>query len=210
MKSFDDLVAQLRAAEGAGFDVSATQAGIVLNRWIKRLAALSKWVREERDLGPAVAGVDTYDLDSDIVDLHDLLVDGGDALEVSPTDFFRLKAGTKWLQGGPPWIAYAARDTADGTKQFSIYPAPESVTTIVGLVSIMPGDLSHNQKPPYPDDMEQALLDGAKSTLYAELDENPGASDYYEQKFVTAAELLRRRANSQVGSGFFQAPVGRY
>lgn len=210
MLTVSQLVSELRAAEGAGFDVSAIQATLVVDRWIKRLAAVSKWIREERELGPAVAGVDVYEIDNDIVDIHEMVVGGEPAQRVSVTDIFRLKSGQSWLRNGPPWVVFCPKFDSVGTKMVQVYPAPEVGTSLLGLCSVMPaGTLANDYVPPFPDDYEETILNGAKSTLYRELDENPDEGDYYEQKFMADAETLRRRANSRVGSGPFRIPSYR-
>jgi hypothetical protein len=212
---FDGHVAQLRAAEGGGFDVGTDQARIVLNRWIKRLATISRWVKEERELGPTVSGQDTYAVDPDIVEIELLVVGGAEAERKSRSALFRLKNGSATLRGGPPWIVYAHSYLADGSKEFSIFPGPDadgtvlSGASITGLCAVTPGTLSGGDIPPFPDDQEETLLNGAKSELYRTLDEDPDSGDRYEQLFLAAAEDLRRRGNAQVGSGFFQIVPGR-
>lgn len=215
MLTFNQLVAQLRDAQGAGFDVSATQAGIVLNRSIKRLATASKWIREEREFGPAVAGQDTYPIPADIVDIHELIIAGEPSQRASTEDVFRLKAGSVSLRGGPPWTVFCQRSDATGTKLLGIFPAPavnEQVApgaSLLALCSVSPADIQGSNVPPFPDDFEDTLLAGAKATLYRDLDENPDEGDIYEQRFDAGAEKLRRRANSRVGNGAFRIPTYR-
>lgn len=214
MLDFDGLVTQLRSAEGGGWDVSPTQAGVVLNRWIKRLAAISKWVKDEVDLGLTVVGQDTYDCPANVLDLHELVIGGLDTKRESRRNLFKLKNGTAWLVG-PPYAVFAPVYSSDGTHRFQIYPGPGDtgdVTTglqMSALCSVVPSDLSGSQAPPFPDDFENTLLTGAKSQFYRELEEDHDTGDRLEAEFLRDAEDLRRRGNTQMSDGFFQIPVGR-
>lgn len=210
MRTFDELVSQLRSAQGAGFDVTAGQAGIVLNRWIKRLAVTSKWIREERELGPSVLNQDLYEIDDDIVDIHELVVAGQPAQRKSIDDLFNLKSGQASLSNGPPWTVFCPRNDAAGDKFVAIYPVPDVAgASLLALCSVAPPDLSGTSRPPFPDDQEDTLLNGCKATFYRELDENPDEGDRFEQLFRDEAERLRRRGNSRVGSGPFRIPSYR-
>jgi hypothetical protein len=211
MLTVDELVDQLRSAEGAGFDVEATQDRNVVNRWARRLAVASLWVRDERELGPSVAGQDRYEIPGDIIEIHDLIFDGELAARKPVEDLFRLGAGSALLTNGPPWTVYADRsDATTGAKLLMLYPPPDDDDLpITALCAVIPGELGPDDSPPFPDDQEETLLNGCKATLYRELDENPDEGATYEALFVQQAEDLRRRRNSMVGSGAFRIPSYR-
>lgn len=215
MLTFAELVDQLRSPAGAGFDVPKDQAEEVLNRVLKRFASLSKWITEEVELGPTVAGQDIYEVDENIIEIHELYVDGADTQRVSSRDIMRLNAGVSWLRNGPPWTVFTDRETAEGVKELQIYPVPMADgASLLGFCSVLTPDLlaptvNNNFNPPFPDDMEDALLDGARAILYRDLDENPEMGDYYQAKFEAQGEVLRRRGNKRVGSGAFQIKVVR-
>jgi hypothetical protein len=210
VRTVDGLVDQLRSAEGAGFDVGVNQTRIVVNRWIKRLAVASLWVRDERELGPTTAGADRYVIPPDIVEIHDLLVGDELAARKSVEDLFQLRSATAFLTGGPPWTVYADRASSTEQKLLMIYPPPETDgISITALCAITPAELEGGDTPPFPDDHEDTILNGAKSTLYREIDENPDEGDRYEAMFTAQAELLRKQRNLRVGAGAFRIPSYR-
>jgi hypothetical protein len=201
VRTFDELVADLRAAEGAGFDVTAATAGRAVNEAVRRLASISKWVETEVELGPTVIDQELYEVDANIVDLSELIVGEAPYLRVGQRQFFRLKAGTLRLSSDANG-AFAPRFTSAGLKQFGLYPTPDAAgDTILGFASITPEDLTGTEVPPFPDDLERAVLDGAKVVLYQDVDENPEEAAIYDDRFRLAAEDLRRRRNSRLGSG---------
>jgi len=210
MLTVAEFAAQLRSSEGAAFDVTTPQVEVIVNRWVRRLAVASLWVRDERELGPTVAGQDRYVIDPDIIEIHDLVVGADLSERQSVETLFRLGAGSAFLVNGPPWTVYADRaDATTGAKLLMLYPIPDSDgVSLTALCAVIPATLGENDTPPFPDDQIETLLNGCKATLYREQDENPDEGATYEALFAQEAEDLRRRRNGMLG-GTFRIPSYR-
>lgn len=206
MRSFDDLVARYRSPEAGGFDVSTTRAREVVNQAIRRLVVESRSLKDELELGPAVADQALYTLPANVVDVLALKV-GGDPnyIRVSTTQHWELEAGKAVL---PSWAtgAYAPRFTAE-SKKVAIHGIPAAGTTITALVALSSPDYSGTQVPPLPDDLEDAVLWAAKAIGYEEIDENLNTSEAYSQKAGAAAAELRARETGRVGGGVIQGQI---
>lgn len=209
MRTFDALVARLRSPEAGGFGgVTAPRIGEVVNEAIRRFAALSLWVTDEREIATTVADQDTYELSDDVIDVLGLMVaDSSRWQRASTKQMWGYRTGERSLSvnyGG----AFAPRFGPDGLKKIGLFPTPsESGLSIWALAAVMPADLSGTDVPPFPEDHEDTLLAFALETLYSEVDENVTTGQYYGQKARAGAEALRRRANSRIGSGPVQAQI---
>lgn len=209
---FEDAKSQLRGAEAAGFDVSDGQAGKLVNRGLRRLASLSRWVRELRELDTTDVGVAEYAVPDDILSIVALTVGGGrEYLAVNLRQIWSLQQGSLSLRGAPGAFSdeYGA-DPATSHK-LALYPAPTAAgLAIVAYCAVVPGDYEDGDNLPFPPDMDETIIDAARAMAYEDVDENPDMADYFHKKVNDEAERLRRRANSRVGSNVTQIQVKGY
>lgn len=61
--------------------------------------------------------------------------------------------------------------------------------------------------PPFPNDFDQALVDGAVAMGLARMDERFDSASYFDAKFAAAIERLKRRRHGMVGRGATQIRV---
>lgn len=201
METVGDVVAQLRSAQAHGFDVTVPQAELEVQAAIKRVAAISQWLKAELELGPTVAGQAVYPLADTVIRLYDLLVGENNPYKrYDVRSLWDVKGGRAELRGEGG--IYAERFAADGkSKSLEIYPAPEEATSLMGLASIVPADLLPSDTLPFPEEHREAVLDFAVAKLYEKTDENPGQASGYEGRAKATAESLFLLGNARTGSG---------
>lgn len=207
MLTFDELVARLRSPEGGGFNVSPTRAGELVNQAIRRLAVVSEWIIDERELGPTVAGQDLYDLPDVIAKVKGIKI-AGDPMwaRASTTGLWDLAAGNVRLE--PKFSgAFAQREQGED-KKLGLWPTPGTDgLSIIGLVALTPAPLSGAQVPPFPDDAEDAVQWFAKAIAYEEIDEDLASAQGFRDMALGYAGELKSRNNSRIGSGVVQAQI---
>jgi hypothetical protein len=101
-----------------------------------------------------------------------------------------------------------------GQAVVELFPTPSvSGYTIVALASTSAVPMSAGTDvPSVPEDFHQALVDGAIATGLRRIYERHDDADRYERSFSSpdgqgAVQLLKRRANSRVGSGPVRARI---
>jgi hypothetical protein len=209
---FEEAKSQLTGAESAGFDLSDAQAGKLVNRGLRRLASLSKWVRELRQIALTVANQAEYAVADDILEIRALTVGGSaEYVSASLSEIWALQQGSKWLSGDAvgAFSDYYGTDPATSHK-LALYPAPTAANlAIVGYCAVIPADYANGAQLPFPSDMDETIIDAARAMAYEDVDENPEMAGYYHSKVNDEAERLRRRANDRVGSNVTRIKVGR-
>lgn len=207
---FEDAKSQLTGAESAGFDIGDTQAGTLVNRGLRRLASLSRWIREVRQIALTVQGQSEYPITDDILDIYALRVDSGpEYLAASLREIWNLQNGTQWLsQGAVGAFSDDYGSDPASSHKLAIFPVPSQAgLSISGYCSVIPDDYEDGDDLPFPPDMDETIIDAARAYAYEDVDENPDMASYFRQKVEDGAERLRRRANDRVGSNVTQIKI---
>lgn len=207
MRTFDELVARLRSPEAGGFGITTTRGGELVLQAIRRLAVVSEWLTDEREIGPTVVDQFLYDLDDDVIDVKGLMIDGDPKYQrVSTTEAWDLAAGVIPIEARFSG-SYSPRISA-GNKKVGISPIPDTAgLSIVALVAIIPDDISGSEVPPFPDDAEDSISRFARAMAYEEVDEDFATADAVEAKALAYAGELHSRGTARVGSGLIQAGI---
>lgn len=200
---FEQLIADVKSQ--GGFDVDDATIGALIQEVHKEVVAAAKWLEAIEPLGTTAAGVPSYALAANIVDVASVNVDPGDG--TGPGDWKRVGVREIWdLQGGRAFLrgsggVFAPYFGSDGAKQITLYPAPTVASlAITGLVALIPPDLTAGASPVIPEDMHGRLKDGVISLgLMRFENRNDLAATFEQRKDAMTQELMRRR-NSRIGS----------
>lgn len=206
--TFDEAVAQLRSAEGAGFGIGTTSAGRIVNKAIRRLASRSRWIREIRNLGNTIPGQYAYTLTEDVLEITSLRLGSGmEYVPCSVRELWDLQNGIGtpvYLDGTLAPGAFADSHISSGVHQLAIFPTPADAQAIMTYGPVLPADYAGAQVLPFPADADEAIENYARGFAYIDIDENPELGGGYITAGDNFAEELRRRANSRAGGGPFQ------
>lgn len=82
---------------------------------------------------------------------------------------------------------------------FQIHPRTISPVEIRHVYDVVVFDSA--EQPPFPTDFYEALVDGAVAIGLARMDERFDSAGYFDAKFGSAIDRLRRRRHAQVGRG---------
>lgn len=212
----------LVAAQG-GFDTSQANTSTTnilgwINEAVQSAVADAQWLKQVRDLGPTVEDEAQYLIDSDIVQVHRLRVNGSKPwVPAELSEIWELEAGPGWVKNAPGAYAQgfdseAAQDTSNVQKWVRLWPAPTVAGySIEGICAvehpeIAVSDTTEIQLP--ADLVRQIAVDGAISLglLYAHGRGDLAAS--FASSYSTAVKSLEKRGRSRIG-GPRQARVGR-
>lgn len=183
--------------EQGGFDHSDSVIQGWINDRYRQMVGRSQWRMAQITLGTTIAGTSEYPLPNDVVDLSGLMVGGVTYDRAGQKQLWDLK------RTGGSQTVFVPDFTSTGTAQIELYPNPStSGATIEGLAALLPSRLVDAADTPIvPDDLQDALVDGAIATGLRRIDEHLPEADNYEQRFTDKTEELRRRLNSRIGSG---------
>jgi hypothetical protein len=206
--------------EEGGFDSStaaASRESVLgwLNDRLRTLVSESGWVKTLVEIGPTVAGTHQYAVPENVTDIRSILVGGETYTRVGPDQMFAARASGAYVIGA--YGAFSPAYNAAGTPVLEIWPTPEeSGQTISALATTSPAALTvETDVPSVPEDMHQALVDGAIATGLRRIYERHEDAERFEQAFSSpgsgqgAVQKLKRRANSLVGSGPIRARIIR-
>lgn len=175
-----------------------------IEQWIndryRRMVAESRWRMVETTIASTIAGTSVYAVAPELVDLQSLKV--GDVVYTAASRgelwVLRDPNDNKYLSG--PGIYVPSFDGAGGAA-IELYPTPgEDGIAIVALSAYVPETLTGSDVPIIPLDMHDALLSGAIAESLRVLDARADLAAPYEDRFLSAIELMRRRSNSRIGS----------
>lgn len=208
----------------AGSDLTRADAGQLVNDAYRELVALSQWVRMEIGLGTVVAGQSAYTLPDSIVDVRAISVRSGVA-QLTPTgsvlaeyerkgpdDLAGLKSGRLTLSVGDYAGIFApAFDYVTGSY-VELFPSPDDYADGASIlfaagVWMPPPMADEAQSPLLPGDYHADIARRAFAEGLIVYDERSDLAAPIIAEFKVRAELLRRRRNSQVGSGSFRAAI---
>lgn len=203
MALVDEVVTELRDAQGFGFAVSEPRAYEIVNRAIKRVARRALSIQAVISLGTTVADQEDYELPANVIDLRRIKVG-------TVANYSRISLDVLWdlkdidsdvTLAGRGGGVFAPQFSNDGaTRSVSIYPAPDAGQAISGFAVLEPADdLEAGDSLPFSD--PEPVVNMAASIAYKQVDENPESSAYYLNLANEGAEELRRQTISQVGSG---------
>lgn len=206
----------------AGSDLTRADAGQLVNDAYRELVALSQWVHMEIGLGNAAAGQSAYSLPDTVVDVRAVtirtgvstLTPTGDILaeyeRKGPDDLAGLKSGRLTLSTGDYAGIFApAFDYLTGAY-IELFPSPDdyegSIVFAAG-VWMPPAMTDEAASPLVPVDFHADIARRAFAEGLIVYDERSDLAAPIIAEFKVRAELLRRRRNSQVGSGSFRAAI---
>ncbi len=212
METFDDAVEQLTSAQAGGFDFQTPQAEKLIQEGIKMLAAKSKWIRAQMELGPIVLGQAAYPLPAKIIRLYDVALGG--KFEYGRRDIKhlrQLRSGAATLPYGAEGGVYVEAYAEDGkTRTIELFPTPEEGEggeILEGFAAIIPDDLSGSDELPFPEDYRRAVVNFAKSIASADIDVDLQTAASWAESAAGDAAALALLANARSGSGPWRIPV---
>ena len=186
----------------------------VIDQWVnekhKQLVVKAKWDTRGAQLGNTVIGQADYTLDPNIVDLEKLKVGTKRYRGTGIDEMWDLQNTDATLVPGVAGV-FALTYGSDGTPQFSLYPTPDAVAAIGALAIYTPGDLTADgDYPIVPEDLHEAIADGAIALGYRLRSENAQEAAEFETRFQTAIGELRARKNTRGAGGPVQIGIRGY
>lgn len=201
--TFDELVAAVLSQ--GGFAVSSSVAGGWVNAKHREAVADAQWMQQSLSLGVTVADQGTYAIPDGVVDIVGLYLadeqgNPGAWSRITPTDLWDVKAGRRGLVGSGGVFAPAFGEA--GEKLVELWPAPiADGAEINTLAAMLPPPMASGMSPVIPEDMHEALVDGAIGLGLLRMDERADSAASFEANFQRMVAKLRRRKTSRVGSG---------
>ena len=196
-----------RVGDLAGFDLSVSQRDELLNEGHREIAIRSEWYRDELELGPATAGVSTYNVPANVARILELQVAGYDYHSSDRGEVGRLTRGeTSLLSGvrGLWWDKWNA-----GQRQIGLYPTPAGAETLDALVILRPEELTDaDDEPVVPAEYRNAIVDYAASIYYGDVEDNAELRSFHQDQFDRKVAELRRLVTG-TGRGVVQWKAGR-
>lgn len=209
----------------AGSDLTRADAGRLVNDAYRDLCALSRWLHLQASLGPVAPAQTAYPLpDTVLVDVRAVSIRGGIAPQTptgsvyaeferrGPDELAGLKSGRLTLQAGDYAGIFAPAWDYIAGAYVELYPPPDDgypADAQVWAESVgVPGNMTDEAASPvvpldyHADIARRAFAEGL--ILY---DERQDLAAPIIAAFEARAEMLRRRRNSQVGSGSFRAAI---
>jgi hypothetical protein len=196
-----------------GFDattgaVSRATVGSWINDAYRQLAAETNFLKALVSLGETVAGTSQYAIPENVLDVRRITVNGVPFIRVGVEQIFDARAfGGRVLgdAGGTFSPGYATT----GARVIEVYPTPDTsgyaidaLATVAGV-----GMVSETDTPAIPEDFHPALKAKAIAMGLRLIYERHDDADRWELQFSNpgagngAVEKLKRRGNSQIGSG---------
>jgi hypothetical protein len=185
-----DLIAEVRAQ----IDVDSDQALEWLLDCARRMNASAGWLLREGDLTLTV-DVTEFDLPVAAVRVEALTIGGRPYARstLGAMDAARYGGGTKTI--------YADGVNETGDSLISIWP-PVAGTGVLRYLADVPTPVDPaTESPPFPEDVQRGLSDGAIGIGLARMDERFDSAGYFDARFADATARLRLRRHSHVGRG---------
>jgi hypothetical protein len=196
-----------------GFDTDSaavsrdTIAGWINDR-LKQLVSEAGWIKQAIELGPTVAGQSQYVIPEGVLDVRRVYVNAVPFVRVGTEQVFDARAYGGYVSGDAGG-AFAPGYDAAGTAVVELYPTPsEAGLSIQALAAVAAAGLVNDSDvPPIPEEFHPALKAGAIADGLRLIYERHDDADRWELKFSNpgsgqgAVQVLKRRANSRIGSG---------
>lgn len=202
-----------------GFDSSQSNLALAdIQAWIqeryRQAVAQARYRMVELAVGSTVAGQFLYVLDTGVVEVEGLTVNGVPYEQAGTKQLWDLRNGRLQLSRGSAGGVFGQDYLADGTVELSIYPTPTVAgSAIVGLCSVepVPLDSGSNATPIIPADLHEAVLVfGPIATGFSTVEERLDSANYFEGLFGAAVKELGRRRKGRVNGGPVQIQVQGY
>jgi hypothetical protein len=179
-----------------GFDATAEQGLAWLNARHRKMVAKALWLRKAQDLGVTTAGQAVYATGANVVELHELTVDGQDYRRTRRLDMIAGRNSSLALEGYGGVFIVSGDDA--GATEFELYPVPSTAgDAIQAFASVLPDELEAGDTPVVPPDFYDALVEGVIATGLSRDTEQLGAADRFEGRFDMETERLRRLARTR-------------
>lgn len=212
-----------------GFDPAAAQTSdSKIRSWISAMvqeaAAEAKALKQIRELGPTVAGTQDYLVDTDIIQVRGLRVNGSRPWARASLDdlwFADADPSAAMLAGGSPgafapsFEVEAAQDVDDVPQFVRLWPKPSvSGYTVQALCIVGHKVINDTTSTSYalqvPEDLARMIaVDGPIGLGLTLVHERADLAAPYLARYADGKSKWKARANSRIGQGTFYAPVAR-
>lgn len=190
--------------------IDESEATQIANQRHKELVRRSGWLRATVDLGATDGATTGFALPTDVsrvLYLRVTLTDGTVVRypnHIGEDDYYGILSGD--LQSSSN--CFTTDEDEDGNVKVMLYPAPANGNLFAKCEKI-PADLVLPTDPvAVPDEFVQGLLDGVRSIVFKELDEDAGSSQAMEQSFEASVAGLAAMVNARgVGDGPIAIPM---
>jgi hypothetical protein len=191
-----------------GLDLTTVQAHRLLNEGNRELTVRGEWRRAELELGPTVAGQESYEVPNGVARIRKLYVNGRQFVPIDEAQATKLKLNDLLLRSyGAYWLSFQ-----DAVESVSLYPAPSTADLpIMATVALYPPDLIEDeQEPIVPNDYRRAIVDYAAALAYGYQEDNPELRVFHMDEFDKAVAKLRRHRYTRGAAGPVQMRVTGY
>lgn len=203
---FRDLVARLRALSGMTLPEAQSRINQAHRSWVAECEA----IKVKLEIGPTVVGQPTYTLESRVVSLHSLRVNGYRLERKSIDEVEDLQANDAYVVGRTRGY-FAQEFTEGGVSEITIWPTPiASGQAITGRASVLPQDMTADADyPDLPPDFHEDLITEALATTLERDDERLADAQALQAKCATRRHELVGRLTHRVGRGVARMKLSR-
>jgi hypothetical protein len=188
--TWEELIAEVRAQ----IDVSSDQALEWLLDRARVMNTAAGWLLREVQV-PLDLNTQEYALPASVVRVEAMTVGGRPYRRSTLTQMDQARYG-----GGTKPI-YADGVNEDGDSLLAVWP-PTVGTGVLRVLADVPAPSDPaTETPPFPDDIQRGLSDGAIGMGLARMDERFDSAGYFEARFTDASTRLRLRRHGHVGRG---------
>lgn len=193
-----------------GLDVTPAQALRAFNQAHRKMVARSKCFKAPLVLAQTVAAQAAYDMDPDILELHELTVGGKAWTRRGHRVVRAVYDGLLGFRSPNGDGIYAETFSAAGTRQVWLYPTQAAGLDIVALSSLRAPKLATTDRPLVPAEYHEALVYGTIGPLVRRTESRQGEADAFRLLFDEAIAELEAANKRVVRAGPSQARVVGY
>lgn len=197
-----------RLNEFAGFDLSDSEAALLLNEGRREAARRSRYPRKVKEIGPTVAEQEAYSLPADFLLPESL------AVAARPWESSDLETVRQYKQGELillPYGVWYERPDEEGVRKLYLYPAPGEAGLAVELEYVyQPVDLVNDGDEPseFPEFWHPNLRFFAAQVYYETIEDNADLAEVFKGRADTAiGDLIRYDNERSTGNGIFQVRI---
>jgi hypothetical protein len=188
--TWDELIAEVRAQ----IDVSSDQALKWLLDRARVMNASAGWLLREAQI-PLDLNTVEYPLPVNALRTEAVTVGGRPYRRSTLTQMDQARYG-----GGTRPIYADGVDTG-GSSLIAVWPPAQGTAVLRYVADVATPTNTATESPPFPEDVQRGLSDGAIGVGLARMDERFDSAGYFEARFTDATTRLRLRRNSHVGRG---------
>jgi len=183
-----EAIAELRNIDA--LDLTDSEATQLLNEANVELCVRSRWTVATVDMGPTVAGQETYPLPDEIVELREVYVANAPYSNTDQNTIRRINIGELSMRSYGLW--WTSFDGA-GAQGLSLYPIPSSAVSLEVLSVVSPPALAADDPFTVPADFHRAAIEYVQGVSLGGSEDDLDRRQVHWDEFERQVTRLRAR-----------------